>query len=85
MPCCDGQHFIKFIDGKAVIPTWEFFQIVRHYEKNIRGIVCSSEKFMWYSMFQCHSHRKLDCLHFFSNNIRQKIINNNIIITKNND
>ena len=61
VPCCDGQHFIKFINGKAVIPMWEFFQIVRHYEKNIQnlcGIVCSNDRL-------CHLHTKLDCLHFF--------------------
>ena len=76
VPCCDGQHFIKFINSKAVIPTWEFFQIVRHYEQNIKnlcGIVCSSDR-------QCHLHRKLNCLHLFSNNIKQKIINNDIKI-----
>ena len=76
--CCNGQHFIKFIDGKAMIPSWEFFEIVRHYDKNIEklcGIVCLSDKL-------CHIHKKLNCLHFFSNYIRDRNINNDIIISK---
>ena len=81
VPCCDRQDFIKFIDGKAVIlkiPTWEYFQIVSHYEKNIQnlcGIVCSNDRL-------CHLHRKLDCLYFFSKYIRQKNINNDILVKK---
>ena len=78
VPCCDGQRFIKFIDGKAVIPTWGFFQIVRHYQKNIQnlcGIACSDDRL-------CHLHRKLNYFQFFSNSIRQKNINNNIILKK---
>ena len=54
---------------------WEFFQIVRHYEKNIQnlcGIVCSNDRL-------CHLHRKLN---YLSNNIRQKDINNDIIVKK---
>ena len=61
VPCCNGQNFIKIIDGKVVIPTWEFFQIVRHYEKNIQnlcGIACSDDSL-------CHLHKKLNYLHFF--------------------
>ena len=38
VPCCDGGHFIKFVNGIAKIPTWEFFQIVRHYDKNIQEL-----------------------------------------------
>ena len=78
VPFCNGQHFIKFIDGKAMIPSWEFFEIVRHYDKNIAklcGIVWLSDKL-------CHIHKKLNCLHFFSNYIRDKNINNDIIISK---
>lgn len=78
VPCCNGQHFIKFIDGKAMIPSWEFFEIVRHYDKNIEklcGIVFLSDEL-------CHIHKKLNCLHFFSNYIRDKNINNDIIISK---
>lgn len=78
VPCCNGQHFIKFIDGKAMILSWEFFEIVRHYDKNIAklcGIVWLSDKL-------CHIHKKLNCLHFFSNYIRDKNINNDIIISK---
>ena len=78
MPRCDGQRFIKFIDGKAVIPTWGFFQIVRDYQKSIQnlcGISCSDDRL-------CHLHRKLNYLQFFSNSIRQKNINNNIILKK---
>ena len=62
VPCCNGQHFIKFINGKAVIPTWEFFRIVRHYEKNIEelcDIACESE-------YLCRLHQKLNCLHFLA-------------------
>lgn len=78
VPCCNGQHFIKFINRNAVIPTWKFFQIVRHYEKNIEqlcGIACESE-------YLCRLHQKLNCLQFFSNNIRHKNIQNDIIISK---
>ena len=60
VPCCNRQHFIKFIGRKLVIPTWEFYQIVRHYEKNIQnlcGIVCSDDRL-------CHLHKKLNCLNF---------------------
>ena len=78
VPCCHGQHYIKFINGKAVIPTWDFFEIVRHYEKNIAnlcGPVCSSNSL-------CRLHKKLNCLHFFSEYIRDKNINSNIIVAK---
>ena len=68
VPCCDRQHFIKFIDRKVVIPTWNFFQIVRHYEKNIQnlcGTVCSDDRL-------CHLHKKLNCLHFFQIILEEK-------------
>ena len=28
VPCCNEKHFINFKDGKEVIPTFEFFNII---------------------------------------------------------
>lgn len=36
VPCCNGQHFIKFRDGKAIIPIWELFQIEKHWKKILK-------------------------------------------------
>ena len=63
VPCCKGQHFIKFIQGKAVIPSWELFQIERCWKKNIErlcGIVCENDNL-------CKLHKKLNTFLFFSN------------------
>ena len=76
--CCDGQQFIKLINGKAVIPTWELFEIECHWTKNIEKLcrpVCPSDK-------MCKLHRLLDVFNFFSNNVRSKNIKEDIIISK---
>ena len=57
VPCCNGQHFIEFINGVAIIPTWEFFQIIEHWKENVKeicGLVCSKHKII------CDIHKKLD-------------------------
>lgn len=36
VPSCNGQHFIKFRDGKAIIPIWELFQIEKHWKKILK-------------------------------------------------
>ena len=51
-PCCHGQHYTKFINGRAVVPTWGFFEIQRHFEKNIVelcGPACPKNNFMFYT------------------------------------
>ena len=78
VPCCHGQHYIKFNNGRGKIPTWEFFEIVRHLEKNIIelcGPVCSKNNL-------CLLHKKLNCLKFFSEYIRDRNINRNDIVSK---
>lgn len=65
VPCCNGQHFIKFINGKAVIPIWEFFKIVRHWTKNVKNIcgpMCPTD-------ISCKPHRLLNVLRFFSEHL----------------
>lgn len=49
--------------------------IMTKISKNYSGIVFLSDEL-------CHIHKKLNCLHFFSNYIRDKNINNDIIISK---
>ena len=66
--CCNGQPYIKFINEKAVIPTWEMFNIERCWKKNIRNlcdIVCPEKN-------QCKLHRKLNIFTFFSECIRNR-------------
>ena len=61
VPCYNGKHFINFEDGKAVIPTWEFFNIVRHWEENIKnicGIICTKKEI-------CNPHKKIRKFTFF--------------------
>ena len=68
----------KFINGRGKIPTWEFFEIVRHLEKNIIelcGPVCSKNNL-------CLLHKKLNCLNLFSEYIRDRNINRNDIVSK---
>ena len=78
VPCCKGQHFIKFKQGKAVVPSWEMFQIERCWKKNIEelcGIKCESDN-------QCKLHKKLNVFLFFSNYVRQRHIKRNDIVSK---
>ena len=78
VPCCHGQHYIKFINGKAKIPAGEFFEIVRHFEKNIVelcGPACPNDNL-------CLLHKKLNCLKFFIEYIRDRNRNRNDIVTK---
>ena len=76
--CCQRQHYIKFINGRAVVPTWEFFEIQRHFEKNIVelcGPACPNDNL-------CLLHKKLNYLKFLSEYIRDRNINRNDIVTK---
>ena len=78
VPSCQGQHFIKFTNGRAKIPTWEFFEIERHYKRNIVelcGPACPNKNL-------CLLHQKLECFKFFSDYIRDRNINRNDIATK---
>lgn len=78
VPYCNGKHFIKFSDGKAIIPIWELFQIGKHWKKNIKktyNIVCKKEDLH-------HLHKKLDVFTFFTNYIRDRNINRNDFLSK---
>ena len=78
VPCCKRQHFIKFKNGIAVIPTWELIQIERYWKKNIEGlcgIECESD-------FLCPLHKKLSCFLFSSGNIRQRNIERNSVVSE---
>ena len=75
VPCCHGKH-IKFNEnGIAIFPVWELFQIERCWEKNLKNIcdvVCSSEP-------MCLAHRKLKIFKHFTEDIRNRNLNQNII------
>ena len=76
--CCERQHNIKFKDGRAVIPVWELFKIEKCWENNITnlcGIVCEND-----SMYNLH--KKLDAFKFFTENIKDRNINKDIVVTK---
>ena len=78
VPCCTGQHFIKFKQGKAIIPAWELFEIERCWKKNIKklcGKVCSNNNL-------CKLHIKLNCFLFFTNGIKQRNIERNIVVSE---
>ena len=76
VPCCHGKHYIKFNEnGIAIIPVWELFQIERYWEKNFKSIcdvVCSSKP-------MCLVHRKLKIFKHFTEDIRNRNLNQNII------
>ena len=38
VPCCNGQHFLKFRNSKALITASDFFKICRHFTKNVHDI-----------------------------------------------
>ena len=78
VPSCQGQHFIKFTNGRAKIPTLEFFEIERHYKRNIVelcGPACPNKNL-------CLLHQKSECFKFFSDYIRDRNISRNDIVTK---
>ena len=76
VPCCHGQHFIKFNDIRlASIPVPELFSIDRCLEKNVKnicGVVCESDK-------MCLAHRRLKIFKNFTEEIREKNLNKNIV------
>ena len=76
VPCCHGQHFIKFNDIRlASIPVPELFSIDRCLEKNVKnicGVVCESDK-------MCLAHRRLKIFKIFTEEIREKNLNRNIV------
>ena len=47
-PIVRGKHFIKFKNGKAVIPTWEVSEIEKCYEQNIKNLCGESCKIKIY-------------------------------------
>ena len=76
--CCEGQHYIKFRDGRAIIPVWELFNIQKCWEKNIKnlcGIVCESSS-------MCILHRKLHIFKHFTEETKNRNINNDIVVTE---
>ena len=78
VPCCKGQHFIKFKQGKVVVLSWELSQIERCWKKNIEklcGIKCENDNL-------CELHKKLNVFLFFSNYIRQRNIERNDVVSK---
>ena len=78
VPCCKGQHYIEFKNGKAVIPAWELFQIEKSWKKNVKiicGIECEKE-------YLCNVHKKLNTFTFFSEYIRDRNINRNDVVSK---
>ena len=38
VPCCNGKHFLKFRNSKALITASDFFKICRHFTKNVHDI-----------------------------------------------
>ena len=76
VPCCHGQHFIKFNDIRlASIPVPKLFSIDRCLEKNVKnicGVVCESDK-------MCLAHRRLKIFKIFTEEIREKNLNKNIV------
>lgn len=79
VPCCNGQHLIEFINGKAIIPTKECLEIIRDWEENVKticdGIICSKDK-------MCNVHKKMANLYFLSEFIRYNNTVRNYIISK---
>ena len=78
VPFCDGQHFINFKNSKAVITASDFFEICRHFTKNVHdicGFECSSN-------VPCNNHKKLNVLKHTENYYRNKNINSDIVISK---
>ena len=78
VPCCNGQHFIKFRNSKEVVTASDFFEICRHFTKNVHDICdieCPNDKF-------CNNHRKLSVLKYTENWYRNKNINSDIVISK---
>ena len=75
VPCCTGQHFIKFKNGKCVLPIWELFQIERHWRRNINEL-CRKNN------CSCQLRRKLNGFLFFMNTIRIRNIERNDIVSK---
>ena len=76
--CFEGQHYTKFRDGRAIIPVWELFNIQKCWEKNIKnlcGIVCESSS-------MCIQHRKLHIFKHFTEEIKNRNINNDIVVTE---
>lgn len=72
VPNCQGQHFIKFKNGKAVIPTWEMSEIEKCYEQNIKNLCGESCK----NKNLCLLHRKLNVFKFFINGIEERNFRN---------
>lgn len=67
VPCCNGQHLIEFINGKAIIPTKECLEIIRDWEENVK-IICDG--IIWSKDKMCNAHKKMANLYFLSEFIR---------------
>lgn len=76
--CCNSKHNLKFINGEAIIQTWEMFEIEKCWKKFTRekcDIVCPKKK-------QCKEHMWLNIFCFFSNYVRDRNTDRNDIISK---
>ena len=78
VPCSNGQHFTKFRNSKAVITVSDFFEICKHFTKNVHDI-CDFE---CPGNLLCDNHKKLNVLKYTENYYRNKKINSDIVISK---
>ena len=79
VPCCEGQYFMKVRNSKAVITASDFFESCRHFRKNVYyicSIVCPNDELS-------DNHKKLNVLKFNENYYRNRNLNSDIIISKN--
>lgn len=78
MNCCDSKHYIKFLNGVAIIPTWQLFEIEKCWKKNARtkcNVICPKDN-------PCKEHRLLNVFTFFSHYIRDRNTYRNDIVSK---
>ena len=76
--CCNSKHYIKFIDGRAIIPAWEMFQIERCWKRDARekcDYVCPKRN-------PCREHSLLSVFKFFSERISDRNTDRNDIVSK---
>ena len=76
--CCNSKHNLKFINGKAIIQTWEMFEIEKCWKKIVRekcDIVCPEKR-------QCEEHMWLNVFSFFSEYVKERNTYRNDIFSK---
>ena len=78
VPCCHGQHYIKFNEnGIVAIPIWDLKlkNVGKKNIENICGIVCEKDSL-------CYAHKKLRIFKYFTEEIRERNLNKNIVASK---